>query len=237
MAYIPATVSKLKIQDQTPMSDNSWTDSQRFDSKAAAWDANATRSALAEAVARAIIAHLPVMRPERALEFGCGTGMVTLRVARHCGQITAIDTSREMLRMLNEKIAADNVVNVAPLLLDLTQSDAVAHIEGTFDFVFSSMTLHHIPDTPTFLLQLNAHLSPGATLAIADLDAEDGLFHDDETEKVHHGFGRDALRSMLETAGFENISFITAHIIEKRKRAGMLADYPVFLVTANKPRH
>ncbi len=218
------------------MSDTNWTDSQRFDSKASEWDANAVRAALGDAVARAIAAHMPVKRPENALEFGCGTGLVTLKVSPRCGRLTAVDTSEGMLGMLNEKIAAASVPNVVTHLLDLTQEGAAAHLDGNFDFVFSSMTLHHIPDTGAFLSQLNGHMSPGATLAIADLDAEDGLFHDDATEKVHHGFDRKALQSKLEQAGFENISFITAHVVEKRNREGRIAPYPVFLVTARKPK-
>ncbi|NTU91571.1 MAG: class I SAM-dependent methyltransferase [Chlorobiaceae bacterium] len=218
------------------MSDNNWTDSQRFDSKASEWDANAVRAALADAVSRAILAHMPVSRPEKALEFGCGTGLVTLRVAPGCGSLTAVDTSREMLRVLSEKIAAGNITNISPLFLDLTQPDAASRIEGSFDFVFSSMTLHHIPDTRSFIAQLYGHMAPGGTLAIADLDTEDGMFHDDVTEKVHYGFDRDELKNLMESAGFTNVSFITAHMIEKKNRAGQRAYYPVFLVTATKPQ-
>lgn len=217
------------------MSDNSWTDTKRFDSKASEWDASAVRAALADAVARAIIAHMPVKRPDNALEFGCGTGLVTLKVAPACGVLTAVDTSKEMLRMLDEKLIVDGVANVMTKLLDLTLPGSDSQLSGDFDFVFSSMTLHHIPDTALFLSQLNEHLTSGGTLAIADLDAEDGLFHDDDTEKVHHGFERRSLKTQLETAGFSNVTFMTAHIIEKKNRAGKLASYPVFLVTAVKP--
>ncbi len=216
------------------MNDNSWTDTSRFDNKAAEWDASAVRGALADAVSRAIIAHMPVSAPVRALEFGCGTGLVTLRVAPRCGTLVAADTSKEMLKVLGDKIAAAGALNVSPLLLDLTAPDAATHLDGSFDFIFSSMVLHHIPDTVAFLEQLNSHMNPGATLAMADLDAEDGLFHDDATEKVHYGFDRDALTGMLEQAGFVNISFITAHLIQKKNRAGSMASYPVFLVTATR---
>ncbi|NTU68298.1 MAG: class I SAM-dependent methyltransferase [Chlorobiaceae bacterium] len=217
------------------MADNNWTDTQRFDSKASQWDANAVRAALADAVARAIIAHLPVSRPENALEFGCGTGLVSLRVAPRCGRLTAVDSSEGMLGMLNEKITAENVPNVETRLLDLSLAGAASNLGGSFDFVFSSMTLHHIPDTAAFLGLLYSHMSAGGTLAIADLDAEDGLFHDDATENVHHGFDRQALQALLEQAGFGSVSFLTAHLIEKKNREGQIASYPVFLATAVKP--
>ncbi len=218
------------------MADNSLTGSQRFDSMASEWDANAVRAALADSVSRAIIAHMPVRRPENALEFGCGTGLVTLRVALRCRMLTAVDTSREMLRLLNEKIAAGHVPNITTKLLDLAGEDGDSTLEGSFDFVFSSMTLHHIPDTASLLSILNGHMSPGGLLAIADLDAEDGLFHDDASEEVHSGFDRDKLEKMLEAAGFTSISFITVHVVEKKNRAGKHASYPVFLVTALKPQ-
>jgi ubiquinone/menaquinone biosynthesis C-methylase UbiE len=218
------------------MTDISRSDAQRFDDKAAEWDANALRSALADAVVRAIIAHLPVERPENALEFGCGTGLVTTRIARYCSLMTAVDSSREMLKVLNEKIAAEAIANIKPVFCDLSRAGAIEELGESFDFVCSSMTLHHIPDTARFLGLLNGIMEPGATLAIADLDAEDGLFHDDESGDIHHGFDRKSLKEILEAAGFISVGFITAHIIEKKNRAGRMASYPVFLVTAVKPK-
>jgi ubiquinone/menaquinone biosynthesis C-methylase UbiE len=218
------------------MSDKNWSDTERFDNKAAEWDANAVRAALADSVARAIIAHMPVAKPANALEFGCGTGLVTTRIAPHCAQLTALDSSSEMLRMLGEKIAAASIANVRLLLLDFSRPEAAAGLDRNYDFVCSSMTLHHIPDTASFLRELFGHMSPGGTLAMADLDAEDGLFHDDATEKVHHGFDREVLKTLLESAGFTSVSFMTAHVIEKKNREGNLSSYPVFLVTALKPK-
>lgn len=217
------------------MNDKNWTDTERFDNKAAQWDANAVRAALGDAVARAIIAHMPVAKPQNALEFGCGTGLVTTRIAPHCERLTAVDSSGEMLRVLSDKIAAASITNIVPLHLDFSRPEGATELAGGFDFICSSMTLHHIPDTKGFVQELFGHMAPGGTLAIADLDAEDGLFHDDDTEKVHHGFDRQALRELLEASGFINVAFMTAHCIEKKNRAGNHATYPVFLLTALKP--
>jgi len=59
------------------------------------------------------------------------------------------------------------------------------------------MTLHHIADTGAILEKLNALLRPGGMIALADLDLEDGFFHDDPGEEVHHGFERSALQRIL----------------------------------------
>lgn len=234
--YIERIVEKMTCKPvNKDMNDKNWSDTERFDRKADQWDANAVRAALADAVARAIIAHMPVSKPQNALEFGCGTGLVTTRIAPHCKRLTAVDSSAEMLRVLGEKIAADPATGIVPLHLDFSRPEGATELAGEFDFVCSSMTLHHIPDTKSFLGELFGHMAPGATLAIADLDTEDGLFHDDATEKVHPGFDRKALQELLEASGFISVAFMTAHQIEKKNRAGNHSAYPVFLVNAIKP--
>ena len=71
-------------------------------------------------------------------------------------------------------------------------------------------------------------------LGIADLDAEDGSFHDDPAGVHHHGFDRKLITSLLTAVGFIECRDITADVIVK----GAAPDtrlFPVFLITANKP--
>lgn len=42
---------------------------------------------------------------------------------------------------------------------------------GTFDRVVSLAALHHIPDRPGYAARLRAHVRPGGTLHVADVDA------------------------------------------------------------------
>jgi len=52
-------------------------------------------------------------------------------------------------------------------------------------------------------------------VCIADLDAEDGSFHTEDTTSMHNGFDRIEFQKMVETAGFREISFRTAFEIKK----------------------
>ncbi|VAW75528.1 hypothetical protein MNBD_GAMMA13-1229, partial [hydrothermal vent metagenome] len=71
---------------------------------------------------------------------------------------------------------------------------------------------------------------PGAQIALADLDEEDGSFHPQGTEGVYHaGFERNAFKASLERHGFEDVRFVTAHSI-----SGDEKDFPVFLALAVK---
>jgi putative AdoMet-dependent methyltransferase len=85
-----------------------------------------------------------------------------------------------------------------------------------------------VADTAALLRALHDHLAPGGRLALADLDTEDGDFHPANAEGVFHaGFDRDALRGLLEAAGFVGVAFETACTVQREGK-----DYPIFLVTA-----
>ena len=63
----------------------------------------------------------------------------------------------------------------------------------------------------------------------ADLEAEDGSFHPDNTGVHHFGFDRDALVAMTRDAGFRAIEVSTASVLRKPH-----GDFPVFLLTATR---
>ncbi len=215
---------------------DSWNSPDKFNREALQWDENPRRSALALAVSKAIIASASPNKTMRALEFGCGTGLVTMEIASLAGSIVAIDTSREMLAVFHEKIRTSGITNIETREIDLLSPLQNGLQQESFDLIYSSMTLHHISDTAGFLNRISNILAPGGMIAIADLDKEDGLFHDDPLEKVHHGFEREELAAMLEAAGLQKTMFQTAYQFEKENREGKRVVYPVFLVTAIKEK-
>jgi cyclopropane fatty-acyl-phospholipid synthase-like methyltransferase len=200
------------------------TDTTRFDQEAANWDADAGRHQLAAAVADAIIRQVPLTPEMDALDFGCGTGLVTLALAAHVRSVTGADTSSGMLGVLEGKVRERGLTSVKTRLLRPDEGYALA---GEFDLIASSMTLHHVHETARLLARFRQHLRAGGWLALADLDREDGTFHDPGTTDVfHQGFDRASLRGMLEALGFERLADTTAFV---RRRNGR--DYPVFLIS------
>lgn len=203
----------------------------RFDRIAASWDDSPTRRALAAAVANAIADAAPVAPHWRALEYGCGTGLVGARLAPRLGHLLATDLSPGMLRVLAEKARTAGLANLETRVLDLTREPPPA---ARFELIFSSMTLHHIPDVPALLRVFHGMLQPDGWLALADLDAEDGSFHAPDVPGVaHHGFDRSELARWLMDAGFRDVAVRSAHTVEKI-RDGHTARYPVFLISARR---
>ncbi len=202
-------------------------DSAHFDSKARQWDENPVFQDRANKIAAAIAASVPLTSSMQALDYGSGTGMLSFPLQERVGHITLKDTSAGMLAVADEKIAAWGVGNMTTRLMDLT---AVLMPDERYDLIYSSMTLHHIPDTDGILQAFHTLLNPGGWLCIADLDQEDGSFHGIQVD-VHHGFERAGLAKRAEQAGFSEIAFSTVFEIVKQTESGERA-YPVFLLLA-----
>ncbi len=201
-----------------------------FDERAKDWDSDPTKVERALAVAEAICKTIPLSREMNALEYGCGTGLLSFALKDEFRHITLADTSKGMLDVLKEKIVASGLAHMTPLRIDLTVDPVPA---DRFDITYSLLTLHHVPDTNTILKKFNEILHPGGILLIADLDKEDGTFHTDGTTDVYKGFDRDELQTLVENAGFEDIHFSTAHIIKKEIN-GQEKSFPLFLMSAKK---
>ncbi len=204
-------------------------DAKHFDSKARQWDENPVFQDRANKIAAAIAAAVPLDPAMRALDYGSGTGMLSFPLQPRLGHITLKDTSPGMLAVAAEKIAAWDITNMTTRLMDLT---AATLPDVRYDLIYSSMTLHHIPDTAAILNVFRNLLNPGGWLCIADLDQEDGSFHGIEVD-VHHGFARDELGARLNQAGFATADFNTVFEIVKETKNGTRA-FPVFLMVARR---
>jgi ubiquinone/menaquinone biosynthesis C-methylase UbiE len=201
-----------------------------FDERAKDWDSDPKKVHRAKTVAEAIRSAIPLTADMSALEYGCGTGLLSFALQSDLGSITLADTSLGMLNVLTEKIAASGVTNMSPLRLDLSVDPLPAQ---PFDLTYSLMTLHHIDDAKGILKKFHALLKPGGWLCISDLDKEDGTFHTDGTTDVHLGFERGELQRWVEETGFEDVKFSTAYEI-KKDIGGAEKIFPVFLLTARK---
>lgn len=201
-----------------------------FDERAKDWDSDPKKVERARAVAEAIRKEVPLSTNITALEYGCGTGLLSFALQEDLGQITLADTSQGMLDVLSEKIASAGVTNMHPVRLDLSTDSLPAE---KYHITYSLMVLHHVHDARGILGRFYDVLEPNGYLVVADLDKEDGSFHTDGTTDVHKGFGRNELQNWVEDAGFENVKFSTVYEIRKeidgRKKA-----FPVFLMTAQK---
>ena len=201
-----------------------WEMAGHFDRKAADWDANERRKAMAADIVRAVEREWPADSAPRLLDYGAGTGLCSLALAPRCVSVLAMDVSSEMLARLEGKAGAAGMNHLRTLQHDLCSSPLD---DRRFDVILCAMTLHHIEDVDLLLGRFHSMLEPGGFLAIADLEKEDGTFHDDPTGVHHTGFNRDCLSRKMMDAGFTFVTMDTIHRIPKI-RDGATKEYPVF---------
>jgi ubiquinone/menaquinone biosynthesis C-methylase UbiE len=187
---------------------------------------------MAKTIADAMITSLHPDGTELVMDYGTGTGNIAFRIAPHVKRIIAVDSATGMLDMLKQKLVIKGVSTIEPLEWSIGQdtSDLPA-----FNAIVSSMTLHHVRDTDAAARTFHELLLPGGRIAIADLDCDNGEFHDAHGIAEHDGIDRKNLQQIFETAGFDSVRFREAATIHKTSSlSGKLRDFTIFLMTAQR---
>jgi len=201
-----------------------------FDIKAAGWDENPMHRDRSEAIANEIKRMIPLNTEMRVLEFGAGTGITSFLLKDHVKEITLMDNSSEMVRVMTEKIKTSKVRNLKVLNFNLEQSD---YKNERFDLIFTQMVLHHVTDIDLIISRFYKLLNPGGFLAIADLYPEDGSFHGDGFTG-HRGFDVEILSTLIRNQGFTNISHRKCFVINKKISDSETKQFDVFLLIAKQ---
>ena len=196
-----------------------------FYEKSQDWDTREVVQTLSSAVGSAILKNVPLDEQMHVMDFGAGTGLISSQIVPFVKMIVAADTSESMLNKLVKKPELEHKVKiVCKNILDELLTEK-------FDLIVSAMAMHHVEDTEKLFQRFAQQLNPGGMIALADLEKEDGSFHEEGTEGIFHcGFERNDLQSILEKYRFEDISFETVHTINKEERY-----YHMFLLIATYP--
>jgi cyclopropane fatty-acyl-phospholipid synthase-like methyltransferase len=195
-----------------------------FAEKAKHYDKNESRTRNVSTIAETILKEISFSKEMSIMDFGSGTGLLLSEIAPFVGKITAVDVSPSMIAVLESKKEA------IPCPLEIVQMDlTIQSLDRKFDAIISSMTMHHIKDILALFQKFYSLLNDNGTIAIADLDTEDGSFHTGDSGAFHCGFDRDEFVKSAEDAGFKNIKIQYASTVEKPT-----GDYSVFLLTAKK---
>jgi ubiquinone/menaquinone biosynthesis C-methylase UbiE len=205
-----------------------------FNDKAKEWDKKQQFHERARIIAVEIKKFLKLNNEMRALDFGCGTGMLSNNFRDDFKSITLIDTSSGMLDVLKEKIINEKITNFTPILLDLSSENFSPEVDP-FDVIYTSMTLHHVTDTASIISKFSSILKVGGYVCIADLVSEDGRFHQGDVDpNIHHGFDRTKLELIMHNAGLEPVFYKVILDIDREFEDGEVKKYPVFLIIAKK---
>lgn len=121
-----------------------------------------------------------------ALDMGAGTGFITEGLLARGAQVIAVDQSSHMLDELQRKFG-----HRAGLDCRVGEEQSIPVPDGSVDFVFANMYLHHVEDPPGAIREMARVLKPGGKLVLTDLDQHDYEFLRTEQHDRWLGFDRD----------------------------------------------
>ena len=147
---------------------------------------------LANLVCQAIEKQLALLSDKEILDFGGGTGLLALPLAKQAKSVTLVDISEKMLEQSRLKAEQQDIKNIQFLEQDLL----VNPLEQKFDIIVVSRVLHHIPDLDATLAMFHCHLRENGQVLIADFV---------KTDTNHHGFELTELENKLAQFGFSSI--------------------------------
>ena len=147
---------------------------------------------LADLVNAEINQQVSELSTKSILDFGGGTGLIALPLAKQAKSVTLVDIAERMLEQARIKVEKQKLKN-----LHLIQQDLVLKpLEQTFDLIIVSRVLHHMPHLDSSLAMFKEHLTLGGQLFIADYTVPDG---------ENHGFIISKLEETLKNHGFSDI--------------------------------
>jgi len=142
---------------------------QRFwTRRAASWDHGAANNpGLVKVVTRVLSESAPEPKT-RAVDLGCGSGQVTLALARRCTSVLGVDVSEKMIDLLLENASREGVSNVEGRAVPIEHLGLEG---GSVDLVVSNYALHHLRDKDKQVAVNEAFrwLRPGGKLVIGDM--------------------------------------------------------------------
>jgi len=166
-----------------------------------------------------------LLPPLDVADFGCGTGVLSVAIARWASRVWAIDQSEAALVQARERAAREGLSNISFLREDLHRLSLPA---GERDLVVISQSLHHVESPPAVLAEAARILKPGGKVVVLELMPHDERWVLERLGHRHLGFAPETLEASLREVGFGSITR------ETHAREGA-SPFRVFLLTGVKP--
>ncbi|MBU5465877.1 class I SAM-dependent methyltransferase [Virgibacillus sp. MSJ-26] len=165
------------------------------------------RIELAKVIINEVKPELQNSKSKSLLDYGGGTGLVSLELSELVDSVLLVDSSKQMLDIAEAKITTKKIKNARVLHTDFTEKSP----DFKVDIILMSLVLLHIPDTQKILKELFNTLNNDGKLIIIDFDKNNNVSH----PKIHNGFSHDEMEERLSEVGFKSNEIKTFYYGER----------------------
>ncbi len=162
------------------------------------------RIQIAKVSSNAIGEYVVDAKRKKAIDFGCGTGLVGMNLLNNFHSVLFLDTSQNMIRQIKQKILKSNIQNAATLCFDF-EKDSLSDLHA--DYIFMAQVLLHIKDFDLVLSRLYETLEKNGHLIIVDFDKNERI----PSDMVHNGFDQAELTDVMTKIGYRDIQSKTIY--------------------------
>jgi 2-polyprenyl-3-methyl-5-hydroxy-6-metoxy-1,4-benzoquinol methylase len=157
-------------------------------------------------------------------DFGCGSGVLSVSLARWARSVVAIDQSAEALAQARTRARREGLKNITFVREDL---QALSLSTSTLDLVVLSQSLHHVEEPRAVLSEAARLLRPKGKVVVLELMVHTEGWVRERLGHRHLGFSPSRLESELKRAGFASLG----RQVHDRQAA---SPFRVFLLTGEK---
>lgn len=197
----------------------------RFDQIAQKYD-DPERIHLAHIITQAITQQIKDTNYQTLLDYGGGTGLVTLNIAEYFEALTLMDASPQMVDIFEHKVSDLNQTSINTLLGDVLLDDTILNHKN-YDVIVLSLVLLHSGNYQLLLQKLYNHLNSGGMMILVDFDKNENIYH----PKVYNGFEQMDIIHVFNELGLRNPQINTFYSGEK---IFMKQDASLFIATGTK---
>ena len=147
-----------------------------------------------------------LLPPLEVADFGCGSGTLSVEIARWAKRVIAIDQNRVALDQARQRAEAEGLENIRFLRQDLQR---LTLPDAQLDLVVVSQSLHHMQDPRAVLGEAFRILKPGGRLIVLELMPHAETWVQDRLGHRHLGFEPGELEKVLGALGFVRVVRVT----------------------------
>ncbi|MDE2156059.1 MAG: class I SAM-dependent methyltransferase [Xanthomonadaceae bacterium] len=107
----------------------------------------------------------PFVQDKRVLDYGCGSGYGSARMAETAASVDAVDVAGDAIAHARERFPRENL-----RFRRIDPASPLPYADGSFDTVLSFQVFEHVADTGHYLGEIRRVLAPGGTLILVTPD-------------------------------------------------------------------